>query len=91
MGQNKSKFNRSGFSLLELSITLVIVGLATAAITSGTHLMQAAKLNNIIAEISGYVKATNSFKDKYKGCLAIFQMRRAIGELIIPVPTLMAQ
>lgn len=55
-----------GFSLVELSVTLVIAGLLMAAITSGTHLMQAAKLNRIVSEMSGYVKAVNSFKDKYK-------------------------
>ncbi len=56
----------AGFSLVELSVVLVIAGLVVAAITGGSHLLQAAKLDKIISEISGYVTATNNFKDKYK-------------------------
>lgn len=55
-----------GFSLVELSVTLVIAGIIMAAITSGMHLLQTAKLNKLVSEISGYVTAVNNFKDKYK-------------------------
>lgn len=58
--------NNSGFSLVELAIVLLVAGIVTAGIAAGSHLMQAAKLNRIISEFSGYAKATNNFKDKYK-------------------------
>lgn len=65
-GEMKKHQNTSGFSLVELSIVMLIAGLLVAGITSGAHLMQAAKLNKIISEITGYVTATNNFKDKYR-------------------------
>ncbi len=58
--------NISGFSLVELSVTLLIIGIVIAAITSGSSLLQAAKINKTISEITGYVAAVNNFKDKYK-------------------------
>ncbi len=62
----KKNKNISGFSLVELSVVLVVAGLTMAAITSGAHLLQAAKLNKTISEITGYVTAVNNFKDKHK-------------------------
>lgn len=56
---------QSGFSLVELSITLVIIGLLLAAITSGAHLMQASKINKIISELAGYAEAVQDFRTKY--------------------------
>ncbi len=51
---------------MELSITIVIAGLLMAAVTSGLHLLQASTINKTIAELSGYVTATNNFRNKYK-------------------------
>jgi prepilin-type N-terminal cleavage/methylation domain-containing protein len=63
---NHLKKHTSGFSLLELSIVIVIVGLLMVGITSGSHLLQASNINKTISEITGYVQATNTFKEKYK-------------------------
>lgn len=62
-------FNK-GFSLIELSIVLVIIGLITAAITSGTNLIRSAKATAIINEIGEYRQAVNSFlilEDRFPG------------------------
>lgn len=61
----KILFSSAGFSLIELSITLVVIGLIIAAIASGAHLMQAAQINKIISELSGYKQAVESFQLKY--------------------------
>ncbi len=57
----------AGFSLVELAVTLVVVGLLMAGLTSGAHLIQAAKLNKVISELTGYKTAVENFRLKYNG------------------------
>ncbi len=54
-----------GFSLVELSIVLVILGLLTGGILAGQSLIRAAELRAVSAEFSRYVTATQTFRDKY--------------------------
>ncbi len=55
-----------GFSLVELSIVLVILGLLTGGILGGQNLMRAAELRSISIEFKKYQTAVYSFKDKYR-------------------------
>ena len=54
-----------GFSLVELSIVLVILGLLTGGILAGQSLIRAAELRATATESQRYVSAFNSFRDKY--------------------------
>lgn len=54
-----------GFSLVELSIVLVILGLLTGGILAGQSLIRAAELRSVSTEISKYKAAMNTFRDKY--------------------------
>jgi prepilin-type N-terminal cleavage/methylation domain-containing protein len=54
-----------GFSLVELSIVLVILGLLVGGVLSGQSLIHAAEIRNVIEEHDKYATALNSFKDKY--------------------------
>ncbi|MFM9890489.1 MAG: type II secretion system protein [Rickettsiales bacterium] len=56
---------RSAFSLVELSIVLVILGLLTGGILSGQSLIRAAELRAVATEYSRYATAVQSFRDKY--------------------------
>lgn len=56
---------RHGFSLVELSIVLVILGLLTGGILAGQSLIRAAELRSVTAELNRYYSATQSFRDKY--------------------------
>lgn len=58
---------RSAFSLVELSIVLVILGLLTGGILAGQSLIRASELRAAATEASRYVTATHSFRDKYFG------------------------
>jgi len=54
-----------GFSLVELSIVLVILGLLTGGILTGQSLIHAAELRKFMTQMSHYKTATYSFRDKY--------------------------
>jgi prepilin-type N-terminal cleavage/methylation domain-containing protein len=55
----------SAFSLVELSIVLVILGLLVGGILSGQALIRAAELRSVATQYQKFIAATNSFKDKY--------------------------
>lgn len=55
----------SGFSLVELSIVLVILGLLVGGIMTGQNLIKAAELRAVSTEISKYSAAVYTFRDKY--------------------------
>lgn len=54
-----------GFSLVELSIVLVILGLLTGGILAGQSLIRAAELRAVTTEYQRYVTAAQTFRDKY--------------------------
>jgi len=56
---------RSGFSLVELSIVLVILGLLTGGVLTGQNLIRAAELRSVTSEFNQYNTAIMAFKDKY--------------------------
>lgn len=56
---------QSGFSLVELSIVLVILGLLVGGVLSGQSLIRAAELRAVATESQRYTTAVRSFQDKY--------------------------
>lgn len=56
---------KKGFSLVELSIVLVILGLLVGGVLAGQSLIRAAQLRAVTSEYSRYVSAIRSFQDKY--------------------------
>lgn len=57
---------KQGFSLVELSIVLVILGLLTGGILGGQSLIHAAELRAVTSELAQWQTAVNSFKGKYQ-------------------------
>ncbi len=55
-----------GFTLVELSIVIVIIGLLVAGVMSGRSLVQNSKLQNVIKELKELETAVIQFKDKFK-------------------------
>ncbi|MBX9726410.1 MAG: prepilin-type N-terminal cleavage/methylation domain-containing protein, partial [Rickettsiales bacterium] len=55
----------TAFSLVELSIVLVILGLLVGGVLSGQSLIRAAELRAVSTEYSRYVTSAQTFRDKY--------------------------
>ncbi len=55
----------AGFTLIELSIVLVIIGLIVGGILTGRDLIHAAEIRATISQIEKYNTAVNAFRDKY--------------------------
>ena len=62
-----SRRDSTGFSLVELSIVLVILGLLTGGILAGQSLIRASELRAVSTEYSRYVAAMYGFRDRYFG------------------------
>ncbi len=56
---------RAGFTLVELAIVLVILGLITGGILSGKSLIRASQVRSISTDFSRYDMAVNGFVDQY--------------------------
>lgn len=54
-----------GFSLVELAIVLVIIGLITGGILTGQDLIRASELNSVVADTNKIRTSINTFKLKY--------------------------
>jgi prepilin-type N-terminal cleavage/methylation domain-containing protein len=58
---------KSGFTLVELSIVLMIIGLLVSGILVGKDMIRAAELRSITSEKDQIQTAVNLFKNKYLG------------------------
>src|SRR5437879_2899141 len=59
--------SEQGFTLIELSIVLVIIGLIVGGVLVGQDLIKAAEIRATVAQIEKYNTAVNTFRNKYTG------------------------
>jgi prepilin-type N-terminal cleavage/methylation domain-containing protein len=59
------RFRTRGFTLIELSIVLVIIGLIVGGVLVGRDFIDAAKVRTQISQIEKYNTAANTFRGKY--------------------------
>lgn len=57
--------NKHGFTLVELAVVLVIIGLLAGGILGGKNLIRIAELKTITTDFSTYQKAVTTFHDQY--------------------------
>lgn len=56
-----------GFTLIELSIVIFVIGLIVGGVVVGTNLIKAAEIRATISQIEKYNQAVNTFRTKYNG------------------------
>ena len=57
--------SQKGFTLVEMSIVLIIIGLLVGGILKGQELIRNAQSKSLISQIDAYRAANNAFVDKY--------------------------
>ena len=58
---------QQGFTLIEIAIVLVIIGLLLGGVLKGQELIQNARVRNIITQQEGIKAAFFGFQDRYRG------------------------
>ena len=65
-----SKFSKNsteaGFTLVEIAIVLVIIGLLLGGVLKGQEMITQAKIKNIINDFNGVTVAVTSYQDRYR-------------------------
>jgi prepilin-type N-terminal cleavage/methylation domain-containing protein len=57
---------QSGFTLVEIAIVLVIIGLLLGGILKGQEMINQAKIKNLINDFNGITVAITSYQDRYR-------------------------
>lgn len=57
---------QSGFTLVEIAIVLVIIGLLLGGVLKGTELIENSKVKRAVSEINGVTAALYSYQDRYQ-------------------------
>ena len=58
---------QSGFTLVEIAIVLVIIGLILGGVLKGQSLIENAKYKNFVKQVHSYRSALHTFQDTYRG------------------------
>jgi prepilin-type N-terminal cleavage/methylation domain-containing protein len=62
----QQKHSQSGFTLVEISIVLVIIGLLLGGVLKGQEMITQAKIKSVINDFNGVTAAYYSYQDRYK-------------------------
>lgn len=60
------KGNQKGFTLVEIAIVMVIIGLLMGGVLKGKSMIENAKIKNLVNQHDGLLAAIYSYQDKFK-------------------------
>jgi prepilin-type N-terminal cleavage/methylation domain-containing protein len=75
---------QGGFTLVELAIVMVIIGLLLGGILKGQEMIAQARIKNVIADFSGISAAYHGYQDRYRALPG--DDAQAAGRWITPIP-----
>lgn len=64
---NLKNNNKTGFTLIELSIVLVIIGLIVGGIVVGQAMIRTSEIRSAVTQLEKYSSAVNTFRNKFNG------------------------
>ncbi|PHV10652.1 prepilin-type N-terminal cleavage/methylation domain-containing protein [Chitinimonas sp. BJB300] len=62
---NHAKHNQQGFTLIEIAIVLVIIGLLLGGVLKGQEMIENGRTKNAVNDLNGMSAAVNTFRDRY--------------------------
>ncbi len=62
----QAKRYQTGFTLVEIAIVLVIIGLLLGGILKGQEMITQARIKNVVNDFNGITAAYFSYMDRYK-------------------------
>src|SRR5216683_6006107 len=65
-GERPMTKRMQGFTLVEIAIVLVIIGLLLGGILKGQEMITKAKIKNVVADFSGISAAYYGYQDRYR-------------------------
>lgn len=73
--------HQQGFTLIEIAIVLVIIGLLLGGVLKGQELIQNARVRNVISQQDGVKAAYFAFQDRYRGVPGDYPAANAIANI----------
>ena len=80
------KTRQQGFTLVEIAIVLVIIGLLLGGILKGQEMITQAKIKNAISDFSGISAAYHGYNDRYRALPGDDPMRGALAGRPVVLP-----
>jgi prepilin-type N-terminal cleavage/methylation domain-containing protein len=62
----RTTYRQAGFTLVEIAIVLVIIGLLLGGILKGQEMITQARIKNVINDLNGITAAYASYQDRYR-------------------------
>ena len=78
------KKSQKGFTLVEIAIVLVIIGLLLGGILKGQEMITQAKIKNVIADLTGVSAAMYGYQDRYRALPVTTRARLAGPAPLLP-------